>query len=146
MKKVIKHKVVGKLLVVSIDKKNFPLHGDAATKQAVRDEIEKYNKVNSESRLAKILKMLTPVTEAKKTGLMVQKKKIKHEQKELKGEISKTKQDDKALNDALDQVKLLSETNMKNEQRIKELEESLKKVSAVPEKKATEGVRRRGEY
>lgn len=146
MKKTIKHKVVGKLLVVSIDKKNYPLHGDAAAKQAIRDEIEKYNKVNSESRLGKIMKMLTPITEAKKTGLMVQKKKIKHEQKLLKEELVTVKQDDKALNEALDQVKLLSETNAKNEQRIKELEEAIKKVQAVPEKKAETGVRRGGEY
>lgn len=144
--KEIKCKTVGKTLVVVIDKKSYPYQGEATNKKLIRDEIERYNKINTESRLAKIKKLLTPAAEKAKTALVVQKKKIKHEQKELQREISETKQDDRPLNEALEQVKKLSETNTKNEQRIAELEELVKKSQAVPEKRAETGQRRGGEY
>lgn len=144
--KEIKCKTVGKTLVVVIDKKSYPYQGEATNKKLIRDEIERYNKINTESRLAKIKKLLTPAAEKAKTALVVQKKKIKHEQKELQREISETKQDDRPLNEALEQVKKLSETNAKNEQRIAELEELVKKSQAVPEKRAETGQRRGGEY
>lgn len=53
-------------------------------RETIKKEIEKYNTLASDTRLKKIIKLLTPKKEAASTALVVKKKQVKNLKKTLK--------------------------------------------------------------
>lgn len=87
----IKLQQVGRTLIIVADGKKLPplTLQDKEKRESIKKQIESYNKLPSESKKEKIIKLFLPKTEAKLIAQKVEKKKAKREAIEIKQEIKK---------------------------------------------------------
>src|SRR5690242_20410571 len=121
----IKLTTVGRSAVVVLDKKTYTLTNTTKEqKETIKKLIDSFNKLPSDTKKAKLVKLLTPKETKKKEELAVTKSKIRKQKREVSKISSKeTKQLEQAL-------KTVEELTLKNSDQAKKIEE----LTAVVEK------------
>lgn len=144
---VIKKQITAKHFTAIIGKDKYIVEADKPLKDKLALKIEAYNKKNSEAKLKELINLLTPKTTKAKTDLVVAKKKLKHDKKQVKAELKATEADNAKLTEALTRIEQLEKTNKEQADELATLRQA--KDQKVEEKKeivAPVAQRRSGEY
>lgn len=87
-KEFIKYQAAGRSLIVTIDKKKFVFTtAEKEKRDTIKKAVESFNNLPTETKKAKLVKLLTPKTEAKLVATLVKKKKVQNQIKESKRKI-----------------------------------------------------------
>lgn len=147
----IKQQSTGKLFTAIIEKQKFTIVSpDDKFKTLIKKEIAAYNIKNSDTRLEKIKKLLTPIETKKSAELVVQKKVLKNEKKSVEKSAKAASKSTKQLEEVLGSIKTLSNTVKTTfaslDERLTALEEVKQQVKAPEVKTQHAPVHRGGEY